>query len=179
MKRMFVYAAAMGIAGMMALSAAAEDAYIQSAGSQVIDTGYYPNPTTRIVIDFDYVTLEKQVRFFGTRMTDVNYLTLEMYNSGQTSGGGGFSWGFCDGEGNWAGTGYGTVSKSRVRFDMDGLHNTQRISTNGVANALTVLSTARPRTKTAKFSMALFGSQTSAGTYSNLSKIRLYLFSAQ
>ena len=80
MKRMFVYAAAMGIAGMMALSAAAEDAYIQSAGSQVIDTGYYPNPTTRIVIDFDYVTLEKQVRFFGTRMTDVNYLTLEMYN---------------------------------------------------------------------------------------------------
>ena len=48
------------------------------------------------------------------------------------------------------------------------------VTTNGVANALTMLNTVRPRTKTAKFSMALFGSQTSAGTYSNLSKIRLY-----
>ena len=100
MKRLFACLTAVCIAGGMALSSFGDDAYIQSAGSQVIDTGYYPNPTTRIVIDFDYVTLNKQARFFGTRMTDVNYLTFEMYNSGQTDGGGGFSWAFCDGDGN-------------------------------------------------------------------------------
>ena len=88
MNRMFAYAAAVYIAGGMVLSAFGADAYIQSAGSQVIDTGYYPNPTTRIVIDFDYLTLKQQVRFFGTRMTDANYLTFEMYNSGSKDGGG-------------------------------------------------------------------------------------------
>ena len=166
--------AAMAIAGMMALSAAGADAYIESSGAQVIDTGYYPNPTTRIVIDFDYLTLKQQVRFFGTRMTDANYLTFEMYNSGSKDGGGGFSWAFCDGEGNWSATGYNTVTKSRVRFDMDGIRNTHRISTNGVANVLTMLSTVRPRTKTTKYSMALFGSKTGATAYSNLSTIKLY-----
>ena len=92
--RQMMRVAAMGIVGMMVLSVAGADAYIESSGAQAIDTGYYPNPTTRIVIDFDYVTLNKQARFFGTRMTDANYLTFEMYNSGQTDGGGGFSWAF-------------------------------------------------------------------------------------
>ena len=44
--------AAMAIAGMLALSAAGADAYIESSGAQAIDTGYYPNPNTKIEVDF-------------------------------------------------------------------------------------------------------------------------------
>ncbi len=52
--------AAMAIAGMMALSAAAADAYIESSGAQAIDTGYYPNPNTKIEVDFQYTKLVHQ-----------------------------------------------------------------------------------------------------------------------
>ena len=59
MKQM-IRVAAMGIAGMMALSAAGADAYIESSGAQAIDTGYYPNPNTKIEVDFQYTKLVHQ-----------------------------------------------------------------------------------------------------------------------
>ena len=39
--------AAMGIAGVMVLSAAAAVPYVESDGTQAIDTGYYRTPTRR------------------------------------------------------------------------------------------------------------------------------------
>ena len=60
MKRLFACAAAVCIAGGMVLSAAAADAYIESSGAQAIDTGYYPNPNTKIEVDFQYTKLVHQ-----------------------------------------------------------------------------------------------------------------------
>ena len=57
MNRMFAYAAAVCIAGGMVLSAFGADAYIESSGAQAIDTGYYPNPNTKVVIDFQFTQL--------------------------------------------------------------------------------------------------------------------------
>ena len=68
MKRMLACVAAMGIAGMMVLSAAAEDAYIQTDGTQAVNTGYHVTSTTKVVMDcalMDNTT--KQQRPFGVR----------------------------------------------------------------------------------------------------------------
>ena len=46
MKRLFVYMAAMGIAGGLALSAMAADAYIDTDGSQTVVLDYYVKPNT-------------------------------------------------------------------------------------------------------------------------------------
>ena len=113
--------AMMGIAGMMAMSAAAADAYIQSSGAQAIDTGYYPNPNTKIVADFQFTTLKAQSRVFGTAggTSFSGYLTLSLYNAGSKDGAGNLSWGFQDTKGNW--TSSGTVAQtSRTQFVIDG-----------------------------------------------------------
>ena len=59
MKRMLACVAAMGIAGLVALSAAAGGTYVEYVDSDynrknAINTGYYVNPKTRIAIDFAY-----------------------------------------------------------------------------------------------------------------------------
>ena len=128
MKRLFAYAAAVCIAGGMALSSFGADAYIESSGAQAIDTGYYPNPNTKVVIDFQFTQLKQQKRIFGTEVQkvngtfDANYLTLSAYNSGSVDGAGNLSWGFQDGEGNWSSSGT-TVQMSRTLFVLDGYND--------------------------------------------------------
>ena len=128
MKKCFMFATAVCIAGGMALSAFGADAYIESSGAQAIDTGYYPNPNTKVVIDFQFTQLKQQKRIFGTEVQkvnntfDANYLTLSSYNSGSVDGAGNLSWGFQDGEGNWSSSGT-TVQMSRTLFVLDGYND--------------------------------------------------------
>ena len=42
--------AAMGIVGMAVFTAFAEDAYVESDGTQAVNTGYFANPGTKVVI---------------------------------------------------------------------------------------------------------------------------------
>ena len=189
--------AAMAIAGMMALSAAGADAYIESSGAQAIDTGYYPNPNTKIVVDFQFTQLKQQKRIFGTEVQKVNntfdrnYLTLSAYNSGSTDGAGNLSWGFQDGEGNWSSSGT-TVQMSRTLFVLDGYNDyyvtvtnnwtgdkywtRDYASINAVLAKLDASRWTRTRTKTAIYPLALFASRTGPSRYSNNSWIRLYSF---
>ena len=44
--------AAMGIVGMAVFTAFAEDAYVESDGTQAVNTGYFANPGTKVVIDY-------------------------------------------------------------------------------------------------------------------------------
>ena len=74
----------------------AEDAYIQSDGSQAIDTGYFATPATRVDIDFAYDDLTVQQRPFGDQGVDAG-LTFASY----ISGGSFYSWGCKDGDGDW------------------------------------------------------------------------------
>ena len=41
-----------GAAVLAAFAALAEDAYIESNGANTINTGYYANPKTKLVVDF-------------------------------------------------------------------------------------------------------------------------------
>ena len=66
MRRMFTCLAAVGIAAGMALSARAEDPYIESDGTQGIVLDYFVNPKTKIVADFAFQSpFTRQWRLFG------------------------------------------------------------------------------------------------------------------
>ena len=55
MNRLLIMTCAMAALGVAATSAIAEDAYIESNGSQFINTGYYPSRKTKIEVDFQLV----------------------------------------------------------------------------------------------------------------------------
>ena len=76
--------AAMGIAGVIFLSAAAEDAYVET-GTQAINTGYHVTPTTRLVIDYMILdATNAQQRIFGVR--GANNFCFENYINGSAVG---------------------------------------------------------------------------------------------
>ena len=117
MKQMMCVAA-MGIAGMTVLSAAAEDAYIET-GTQAVNTGYHVTPTTRLVIDYMILdATNAQQRFFGVR--GANNFCFENYINGTAVGNShGISFSLTNGHW-WAfGTQYQTVVGDRITFSLD------------------------------------------------------------
>ena len=171
--------AAMAIAGMMVLSAAGADAYIESSGAQAIDTGYYPNPNTKIEVDFQYTKLVHQSRVISTETTDTNYLTVSLYNSGQVDDAGNLSWAFKDGTGNWTGTG-SFAQKTRTVFVIDSPNNYYTVVTNNWTGekfwTRDFANINQTRTKTARFSLVLFAGKNSASGFvsSYYAHMRLY-----
>ena len=171
--------AAVAIAGMMALSAAGADAYIESSGAQAIDTGYYPNPNTKIEVDFQYTKLVHQSRVISTETTDTNYLTVSLYNSGQVDDAGNLSWAFKDGTGNWTGTG-SFAQKTRTLFVIDSPNNYYTVVTNNWTGekfwTRDFANINQTRTKTARFSLVLFAGKNSASGFvgSYYAHMRLY-----
>lgn len=92
-------AAALALAAT-APAAMAEDAYIQSSGTQAINTGYYANPQTRIVADFQLDEIAAQARVFGADVTaDAGTIvSCSLYiNGGKTY----VSYAMKDGVGQW------------------------------------------------------------------------------
>lgn len=63
-------ATAMMAAAAFAPAALAEDAYIQSDGTQFINTGYYVTPATKIELDFAFVGFEDTSSYVQTRVFD-------------------------------------------------------------------------------------------------------------
>ena len=49
----------------MGLTANAADGYIESDGTQAVNTGYYINSRTKIEIDFQMTEITSQARLFG------------------------------------------------------------------------------------------------------------------
>ena len=58
----------------------AEDAYLESDGTQAIDTGYTVKPTTKIEVDYQYTNVVAQSRVFGVNVGET--LAAELYTSG-------------------------------------------------------------------------------------------------
>ena len=121
MKQM-IRVAAMGIAGMMVLSAAAEDAYIET-GTQAVNTGYHVTPTTRLVIDYMILdATNAQQRIFGVR--GANNFCFENYINGSAVGNShGISFSLTNGHW-WAFNAngqsqYQTVVGDRITFSLD------------------------------------------------------------
>lgn len=151
----------------------AEDAYIQSDGTQHIRTGYCANPRTKVVCDFAYVDATTvQQRIFGA---DDDGTTVGISFSSYINGGGLYAWAFQDGTGNWMSTGV-KADTARRTLTIDGPGSKVTLATGSTVNYTATISTAR--TKTSIWPLAIFASNRSTG-YSlivNPAKAKLYSF---
>ena len=93
MKRLFAYAAATCIAGGLALSAFA-DPYVETDGSQAVNTKYFVTPKTRVEVDYAMQDLQtQQQRIFGCNGNAV----CQHYINGSR----GYSFALKDSSGDW------------------------------------------------------------------------------
>ena len=173
--------AAMGIAGMMVLSAAAAVPYIESDGTQAINTGYFVNPSTKIEIDFamrDLVTAQQ--RMFGCNNTANNdgLVLCQLYVNGSR----GYSFALSE---NPLGSTWWTIRPDSVQiyvttarrfFVLDAPNKLASLYTDGVLNASRETKTI---TQTATYPLTLFATCINADCTSfsdQKASMRLYSF---
>ena len=85
-----------------------EDAYLQSTGAQIIDSGYFMNKDSRIAVDFAFTDASvAQARLFGQDCND--HESNPRRGTFYINGGGEFSFSSCDAN-NWNGTGIGMAA---------------------------------------------------------------------
>ena len=92
--------AAMGFVGCSLLADPyLADSYLETTGEQAVNTGYYPNSKTKIVVDWEYLSNDPtHQQIFGGM--DVPNRCL-FYFVSYINGGGGYSWACQDYNGNW------------------------------------------------------------------------------
>ena len=103
--------------------------YIESTGTQYIDTGYYVNPKTRVKIDFAFTSLSKQQRIFGHSSDSDSGSNLSFCC--YINGSGKIATANKDGIGNWLTTGV-TATTDRVTISMDEINKKLTILGNNV-----------------------------------------------
>ena len=123
--------------------------YIESTGTQYIDTGYYVNPKTRVKIDFAFTSLSKQQRIFGHSSDSDSGSNLSFCC--YINGSGKIATANKDGIGNWLTTGV-TATTDRVTISMDEINKKLTILGNNV-NYSSSLNTI---TRTSNLSLTLF-----------------------
>ncbi len=89
--------------------------YIESTGTQYIDTGYKATPTTGVEIDYQFSTVTPyQQRLFGANTSNDSYLNYHMYINGV----GNWAYAFKDGAGNWVNTGVAAnTNRHTIKFN--------------------------------------------------------------
>ena len=92
------------------------DAYLKSDGTQAIVTDYYPNPDTRIEVDFklDDTANVDQPRIFATNKKDENYLSCALYVNNSKN------WAYSMKDGAIYGVVVGAADTRRHTFVLDG-----------------------------------------------------------
>ncbi len=92
------------------------DAYLKSDGTQAIVTDYYPNPDTRIEVDFklDDTANVAQPRIFATHKKDENYLSCALYVNNSKN------WAYSMKDGDISGVVVGAADTRRHTFVLDG-----------------------------------------------------------
>lgn len=131
--------------------------YIQSNGSQYIDTGFTPNQDTRVVVDFQFIELSARF-LFGTR---------------RTVSAGGFTFNISS-DGRWA-TAYGNTGNIFI-----GTANTERHIVDKNKNLLyfdgILEETLKQNEFTSPQSLAIFACNTPSSGYANKAKAKIYSF---
>lgn len=137
--------------------------YIQSTGTQYIDTGFKATQNTVVDIDFQFTEVSTlQQRLFGASTTNASYLNYHMY----INGAGAWAYSFIDGSGNWATTNVtADTNKHHIRFNMPS--GQFMIDNNSYAIASST------RTKTTETNMYIMNG---AITGSPNAKMKLYAF---
>ncbi|MGI6388637.1 MAG: hypothetical protein ACOX7Q_00335 [Kiritimatiellia bacterium] len=143
------------------------DAYLEADGTQAINTGYFPNPGTKIVADFQMMTVVGQMRPFG----EANTMSAELYIDGSSTGSGNFAFGFGD---SWTKSKTMAANDKRHVATLDIMNKGYSIVTDGAVSLSGTIANAC--TKTAGHPLALYAKATSADgtTFDGLAKMRLY-----
>ena len=146
----------------------AEDAYIESDGTQGINLGYLTTPKTRYEIDYQMTEIVGQMRPFGEAGGN---LSAELYIQGSATGSGNVAFGVGD---SWKG-----------QYTNTGADLNRHVAVLDLANRecgysgykMFAFSGDTICSKTATIPMWLFAKGTSAaGAHSNRAKMRLYAF---
>ena len=157
--------ALMGAGALMA-----DETYIESDGSQSINTGYYINAKTKIEIDFQMTEITSQGRLWGQNGTDCGNMAVVYF--GDTANN------FKIGYGNASFSGAFLAANNLVRNTIiyDGPGNKGYLYQNGAQVASCDLTAAHNGTAT--FPMSIFGQSTNAkGASANgFVKMKLYSF---
>ncbi len=124
------------------------DAYLKSDGTQAIVTDYYPNPDTRIEVDFklDDTANVDQPRIFATHKKDENYLSCALYVNGSKN------WAYSMKDGDIDGVVVGAADTRRHTFVLDGPAGTAKFDDTD----LTFPDSQASRTKTSATPLWIF-----------------------
>jgi hypothetical protein len=144
-----------------------QDAYLEADGTQAINTGYFPNPETKVVVDFRMVAVVGQMRPFG----EVNAMSAELYIDGTATGSGNFAFGVGD---TWIKSSTMAADLKRHVATLDVKNKAYSITTDGETSLSGIIANAC--TKTAGHPLALYAKANNAGgtAFINLAKMKLY-----
>ena len=146
----------------------AEDAYIESDGTQAVNLGYLTTPYTRYEIDYQLTEIVGQSRPFGEA---TSALSAELYIQGSATGSGNVAFGVGD---SWKGQYTNTGADADRHVAVLDLAN-RECGYSGYG--LLAFSGETVCSRTATFPMWLFAKGTNAdGGHSNRTKMRLYAF---
>lgn len=159
-----------------AVLAAAGEPYVEGTGAQAVVTGFHVGPGTKVVCDFAFTSATPvQQRVFGCDKDNVTTVACSVY----INGGGGYSWAFQDGNGNWTPFSANNAMKAstdRWTVTLDSPNNVASLC-NDSTNIVQTISTTR--TRACNLPMTLMATPMDAdGTeFLNYGKIRIYSFS--
>ena len=143
--------------------------YIEGTGTQYIDTGYKPTPTTHTVIDFQFTTRVNQYRVFGLEFSN-------LYYSFYQNGSGNWAYTCQDSSGSWTAlspTKATDTNRHLFDFNFANADDLRCLTIDGgaVSSATGLVGT---RSKIGSGSLVLGAARTAASTIGNISKHRIY-----
>lgn len=163
-------------AAILASHLSAADAYIQSSGVHAINTGYFANPNTRIVADFQFTETKAQSRVFGADNTTdhvsggVGLVSCSLYINGANTK---IAYAMKDGVGQWTTIADKDTERHTYVLDTDKVYFITGGTTNYTGNL-----TRSSVTRTSDWPLAVFANCRSTD-FSNLEsgqfgKLKLY-----
>lgn len=135
--------------------------YLRSDGSQCLDTGYYPNGTTSVTLDFMLTrTLWNQQRPFGVETSTAGKLTFSTYvNNSDYNGSGSWAWACTNGTGNWKGTIIRPdITPRRTQITLDNFGGRYQVVNSWTNFTETLVVPAAARNGTSSTTLAIFAS---------------------
>ena len=161
--------------------------YIESTGTQYIDTGFKPDKNTGIEVDYQFTDTTGQQRIMGVQGldSDSTSFSYEIYINGSAASGGKLAYAYKDGTGNWASTGITVdTNKHKLKFnvspyDPSETNNFELDSTKvAIIKSKTVSGTTTNFTfnNTSKVNMFIMARCKTTGEANGYGKLRIYGF---
>ena len=139
--------------------------YIQSTGTQWIDTGFNVTPNTRLTMSLQHTSFTRQDRFFGS------YDSSGLYFCSYINGTSEYAFAYQNNSGNWIDTNKDAKNNSTLNIDFNGKSKNYKLS--GAVSYSEDL-TSYTATLGCKQTLALFGGRVESGNIAGLAKMKLY-----